>query len=139
MVTAVWSVLVVGWCWCGWLGTEAVKGGLVAVGWSWLVGVRRVSFGVVGGWEWVVVGVDWWLVTVWLQLGLAESAAMARGGSVEVGCGRCWCRPWGWLVETLDGGVPYCPMQCVPIRLSRGVGEIGFDVIWVSWGDVASV
>ena len=49
-------------------GAEGVKGGLMAGGWGWLVGFASVAFGM-GGWEWVVVGADGWLLTRWLRLG----------------------------------------------------------------------
>ena len=45
-----WGWAGVGVIWRVWLGAEAVKGGLVAGGWSWLVGFASVAFGV-GSWE----------------------------------------------------------------------------------------
>ena len=95
--------------WRVWLGAEAVKGGLVAGGWSWLVGFTSVAFGM-GGWEWVVVGVDGWLLTGWLWLVFVESAAVSRGGGGGVGVGRWWRGRGTWLSMVLDGGVPYFPV-----------------------------
>ena len=85
-----------------WLGAEAIKGGLVADGWRGWVGFTGVAFGVCG-WEWVVVGVDGWLLAGWWWLVLVVSAAMSRGGGGGVGVGRWW-RVWGtWRSMVLDG------------------------------------
>ena len=43
------------------------------------------------------------------------------------------------MVKLLDGGVPYYPVQCVPVRLGRGVGKVGVGVVWIPLGEVASV
>ena len=43
------------------------------------------------------------------------------------------------MVRLLSGGVPYCPVQCVPVRLGRVVGEGRVNVFWIPLVDVASV
>ena len=47
------------------LGAEGVQGGLVAVGQGWVIGFVGGAFGMGGG-EWVIVGVDGWLLMMWV-------------------------------------------------------------------------
>ena len=72
------------------LGAEGVQGGLVAVGQGWVIGFVGVAFGMSGG-EWVIVGVDGWLLMMWVWLVVVGVAAIARGGSRRVDGG-------GWAV-----------------------------------------
>ena len=93
-----------GWAW---LGLEAVKGGLVAGGWRGWVGFTMVAFGMCC-WDWVVVGVDGWLLAgCWWLVVAVVSAAVLHEGDSGVGVGRWWC-VWGtcWSM-VLGGGVPY--------------------------------
>ena len=43
------------------------------------------------------------------------------------------------MVKLLDGGVPYGPVQCGPVRLGRVVGEGRVNVFWIPLVVVASV
>ena len=43
------------------------------------------------------------------------------------------------MVRLLGGGVPYCPVQFVPVRLGRVVGEGRVNVFWIPLVEVASV
>ena len=102
----------------------------MAGGQGWLIGFVGVAFGM-GGWEWVVVGVDGWLLIMWVCLVVVGVAAVSRGGSGEVGDGCGW-RGWGrWLFMVLDGSVPYFPVECVPVGLRYGLGECHVCVFWV--------
>ena len=54
------------------------------------------------GWEWVVVGVDGWLLMMWVGLVVVGVVAAARGGSrgLMVGVGSVVGvvgGPWGWM------------------------------------------
>ena len=112
------------------LGAEGVQGGLVAGGQGWVIGFVGVAFGMSGG-EGVVVGVDGWLLMMWVCLVVVGVAAVSRGGSGEVG-GGCGWRGWGrWLSMMLDGSVPYFRVECVPVGLGYCVGECHVCVIWV--------
>ena len=120
------------------LGAEGVQGGLVAGGQGWVIGFVGVAFGMSGG-EWVVVGVDGWLLMMWVCLVVVGVAAVARGGSrrVDGGCGQ---RGWGcWWSMGLDGGVPYFPVECLPFWLGYCVGKCRVCVIWVCWDNATSV
>jgi hypothetical protein len=73
----------------GWgvgLGAEAVKRGLVAGGWCWLVSVSCLAFGVCG-WELLIVGVDGWLLVGWVRL-VSVRFTVSCGGGGGVGVGR---------------------------------------------------
>ena len=87
-----------------------MQSGLVAVGQGWVIGFVGVAFGMSGG-EWVIVGVDGWLLMMWVWLVVVGVAAVARRGSrgVDGGGGQCG---WGcWWSMGLDGGVPYFPIE----------------------------
>ena len=91
------------------------------------------------GGEWVIVGVDGWLLMMWVWLVVVGVAAVARRGSrrVDGGGGQCG---WGcWWSMGLDGGVPYFPMECLPFWLGYCVGECRVCVIWGCWENATSV
>ena len=103
---------------CGWVRKQS------RVVW-WLVSGRgwcsftMVMFGVCC-WGWVVVSVDGWLLTGWWWLVVAVadvSAAISHRGGSGVGVGRWWC-VWGtcWFLRP-DRGVPYFPVECIPVGL----------------------
>ena len=100
-----------------------------------------VMFGVCC-WDWVVVSVDGWLLAGWWWLVVAVavvSAAISHVGGSGVGVGRWWC-VWGtcWFVRP-DRGVPYFPVECIPVGLGERVGEGRVNIFWVGRDDVASV
>ena len=73
----------------------------MAGGQGWLIGFVGVAFGM-GGWEWVVVGVDGWLLMMWVCLVVVGVAAVSRGGS---GGGGWWWVWVAWLGVLVDHGV----------------------------------
>ena len=110
----------------------------MAGGQGWLIGFVGVAFGM-GGWESVVVGVDGWLLMMWVCLVVVGVAAVSRRGSGGVG-GGCGWHGWGrWLSMVLDGSVPYFPVECIPVGLRYCVGECHVYVIWVCQDNATSV
>ena len=77
-----------------------------------------VAFGVCC-WDGMVVGVDGWLLAgCWRVVVAVASVAISDGGGSEGSVGRWWC---GWVVCWFvrpGWGVPYFPVECVPV----GVG-----------------
>ena len=112
-----WRLRRVYWGWAGgcmgggtWLNAEAVKGGLVAVGWRERVSCTVVAFGVCC-WVGMVVGVDRWLLAgCWWLMVAVVSVAISHGGGSGVSVGRWWCVWETCWSMVLGRGVPYLPV-----------------------------
>ena len=93
-------------------------------------------------WDWVVVSVDGWLLVVggwWVGAVAVVSAVRSAGGGIESSVGRWRC---GWVVcgfLRLHWGVPYFPVECIPVGLRYRVRDGLVDIFWVGQDDLASV
>ena len=66
-------------------------------------------------------------------------AVVSAGGGSEGSVGRWWC---GWVVCWFvrpDWGVPYFPVECIPVGVRERVREGVVDIFWVGQDDLTSV